>query len=182
MSLDEIKLPDFIIAELYKNSLVELENLQVEKTEKKYLLLEEPVKELIEKQEIKYLGQNKKHIAVVVDEPKSLFINEAELDFLTKILTACNLNLADIAIVNHRSTPLTYQHLLNELKAQYILLLGVAPASIKLPFTIPVFQVQNFAEAVIFHTPSLSKMLLNNQDSRLMKSKLWLSLKTAFKL
>jgi hypothetical protein len=188
MSLDKIQLPDFILAELYKDSLVEIENLQEEKekitVEPKPPVpdIEKPLTENKEKQSLKFLGQNKKNIVVVVDEAKALFINEAELDFLTKILTACNLNLADIAIVNIHDQQLTFQQLKEQLHAQYVLLLGIEPTVIRLPFSVPPFQVQPFADTTIFHTPALSAMLANTQESRLLKSKLWLSLKTAFNL
>lgn len=184
MSLDKFQLPDFILAELYKDSLVELENVQEEKQRKEPEAINEEavIPQQPQKSSIKFLGQNKKNISVVVNEGKALFINEAELDFLTKILTACNLNIADIAIVNNHNQEINFQQLKDQLEAKYILLLGIEPTTIRLPFSVPHFQVQPFSDTTIFHTPPLSSMLPNTQDSRLLKSKLWLSLKTAFNL
>jgi hypothetical protein len=184
MSLENIQLPDFLLADLYKDCLVELESLQEEK-------LKEPVKN-VEKEEIsiqpilkvpvKFLGQNKRNIVVVVDEGKALIINELELEFLTKILTACNLNLADIAIINSKKNQITLADLQEQFEPKHVLLLGVEPGSIKIPFSIPHFQVQPYGGCTFVYTPSLFGMLPTTQESRLLKSKLWLSLKTAFNL
>jgi hypothetical protein len=191
MSLEIIQLPDFVLVELYKNSLVEMDEkpaggiqsfavakeLEEEKLQNGSEDLTTPTRA-----PLKFLGENKKNVIVLVNEPKALIINENELEFLTKILTACRLTIADIAIVNTDKQEVTFQILKEELQVAHLLMLGVEPSAIKLPFTIPHFQVQSYSDSKIVYTPNLSGMLTNNEESRLQKSKLWVSLKTAFNL
>ncbi len=183
MSSDNIKLPDFVLVNLYKDCLVELEPVQEAKKS-------EPVKN-IEKEElvaepqpkaINYLGQNKKNVIVLVHETTAATIKENELDFLTKILTACNLNLADIAIINIHKQQVSFAEIKEQLNPKQVLFLGLEPTTIKLPFTIPHFQVQNYAGCAIVCTPPLADMLPNTPETKLLKSKLWISLKSAFNL
>ena len=146
MSLENIKLPDFLIVDLYKNSLVELENVQgVKKTvdiksEPKIPSVAQPAV-ATERKSIKFLGENKKNITVVVKEIKSAFINDTDLTFLTNILKACNLNLGDIAIVNTAEQKASYNELKDELGSTVILLFYIDPVEVNLRFTIPYFQV-----------------------------------------
>lgn len=182
MEVEKIQLPDFVLAELYKDCIVELEEKPVEE-----------VSEFVQDQEInqptgatkppiKFLGENNKNVVVLINEPKAIIIKEDELEFLSKILLACKLNLADIAIVNFDKQSVSFSELKDQFKATHLLLLGVEPMSINLPFSIPQFQVQPFADTTIIYAPDLSGMLVNNEESKLLKSKLWVSLKTAFKL
>src|SRR5690349_5354955 len=97
---DKIRLPDFIIAELYKDSLVALEDAQTVEPPPQPL----PVVQLVEtpgaENKIRYLGSNKKHVTIIVDVQETAFLPEDDLAFLTNILKACQLSLGDIAVVN----------------------------------------------------------------------------------
>ena len=64
---------------------------------------EEPVKPIPQKQptgKLKYLGGNAKNIAFLVNCPTDVFLPDKHLDWLGKMLTACQLNLGDVAIIN----------------------------------------------------------------------------------
>src|SRR5687767_4210449 len=121
MSLSNIKLPGFVIADLYRNSLIEPEGF-LPRQETQVTAEPEPVR--VEQQPVaktpapepvvanttpktadaapyKILGNNKKYITVVVNCPQDVFVPEADLLFLTKMLDACKLNMADVAIINH---------------------------------------------------------------------------------
>ena len=180
MSEERIKLPDFIIADIYKKHLVEPLFFNSKEQEKKV------VSEVNFKNEkgtsLHFLGDNRKHISVLVFEQNAKFINEAALAFLTKVLGACNLNLADIAIVNTYNAITTFDKLKKELNVRYILLLGVEPTAIKLPFTVPNFQVQQFSDCTIVSAPALINMMNENAESVALKRQLWGSLQKVFKL
>ncbi|MDB5190789.1 MAG: hypothetical protein JWQ96_352 [Segetibacter sp.] len=185
MSLEKIKLPDFLIVDLYKNSLVELENVQSVKQivdvkfEKKPVEVNE-IEEVGTNNAIKYLGENRKNIAVLVNESKATVISESDLSFLTNILKACNLGLADIAIINIREQELHFNDVIQQFESTVLLLFNVDPKELKLPFNIPPFQVQNYDNCTYMVAPPLNMINQNNAEGKLYKTKLWMSLKTIF--
>ncbi len=187
MSLDPIQLPDFVIADLFKNSLVEIEKPEntikqppkksqpeviTKKTDETVLL------QTVEK--IKYLGQNKKQVLVIVNNTDETFVNDSDLKFLTNILKACNLTLGDIAIINHNMLATSFTEIKEQLAAKYLLLFGVEPGDIKLPFIIPMFQVQQYADCTLVTAPSLSELDNPSPDGKVLKGKLWTSLQRCF--
>ena len=91
MDLNTIELPGFIVAGLYKDSLVS-------GTEKKVIAASAPAG-------YRFLGDNRKKITLIVDSPGDVFLPDRHLSFITKILEACKVNIGDVAIVNHASTP-----------------------------------------------------------------------------
>ncbi|HLL44409.1 MAG TPA: hypothetical protein VK369_14765, partial [Segetibacter sp.] len=100
--------------------------------------------------------------------------------FLINILKACQLNRADIAIVNVAKQDVTYTAIKDELGALQILLFEVEPSLIKLPFKIPAFQIQNYAGCTILTVPALSALNKPDSEGKLLKTKLWNSLKQLF--
>lgn len=181
MSEDKIILPDFVIADLFKNHLLEPQGDA--KGFSKIVSSETRSQDNnASPSPLKFLGRNKKGITVVVNEQDAPFINDNDLAFLTKILNACSLNLEDIAILNVNRQPTNFEKLKSDLKAEFILLLGVKPTSIDLPFTMPDFQVQQFSNCTIISAPALSSLLEETPENKALKRHLWTSLQTAFKL
>jgi hypothetical protein len=86
-SFDNFQLPNPLLVELYKNSLIDLEQPQ---SIQHSLNESNPVK----------LGHFNKKILVLVNEPEDLHVNDVDLQFLTGILNACQWSLADIALIN----------------------------------------------------------------------------------
>ena len=178
MKEQNANLPDFLIADMYKNSLVEIESKI-----KDMQIVNENVNFLSKNLEnIKLLGNNTKNIIVVTNQTDSAFLPENELIFLGNILIACNLNLTDIGIANFASKGFNYLSLKNELDANKIILLGLPASSIQLPFTVPDFQVQNYDGCAILQTPPLSAMNEATEISKNLKKKLWTALKLLFEL
>ncbi len=181
MNSEFVQLPDFVIADIFKNCLVEFEESEKLATiEKIPTQLDNPS---VEKQPplVKYLGENRKQIVMIVEELKAATINENELEFLSKILMACNLNISDIAICNIHKQPITFATLQQQFNPSFIFLLGVPANKIELSLQGVQFDLQFHQNCTIIETPPLSGMLAG-ADSRLLKSKLWISLKTAFNL
>ncbi len=182
MDADKIKLPDFLIADLYKNCLVDPDAFtEIKKNqEKNNLLVQQATASSPDK--IKYYGENRKNVIIVVHEPNSPHLNKEDLTFLTNILKACQLNTADIAIINLARQEVTFTAIKEQLAALQIVLFDVSPSLIKLPFMIPSFQVQNYAGSSVMLAPALSALNKPGNEGRLLKTKLWNGLKLLFNL
>jgi hypothetical protein len=172
MSLNSIKFEPNDIAFLFENSLVETKAEQQVSTQTK-----------IQTEQIttglKYLGENKKKTLVVVRNADTVHIPDKQLSFLTKLLAACNLNLADVAIFNfqdHNSSE--FKEILDFFKPKVVLLFDVEPAGFGLPMIFPQFQVQGYKEAVFVSSPSLEII----EPDKSLKGKLWVCLKKIFNL
>jgi hypothetical protein len=209
MAPEKILLPDFVIANLYTDQLVLGTDVQahqiisvlstgtelntdstiVSKTKEKTV----PKPEAVAKQKIAapiildtdkqwYLGNNGKQITVLIKETGVAFINDKHLQFLSNILNACKLNLGDIALVNYSNHSYSYSELKQKLQPKFVLVFDLETKDIKLPFTIPNYQVQAHDNCKFLFASSLSKMEGDSQESKLEKSKLWMSLKNMFQL
>ncbi len=171
MSTEKIQLPDFVIANLYTDNLVLGADVQLKQ------LQTEPI---VVKQW--YLGNNGKHILVIIKEPGVVFINDKHLQFLSNILNACKLNLGDISLVNLANYPMSYAALKEKLHPKFVLVFDLETKEIALPFTIPNFQVQQHDNCKFLFSTSLTKMDGDGQEEKIEKSKLWMSLKNLFQL
>jgi len=161
MSLNKITLQPYVIASLYNHVLVE----EVE--------IHSP-------DSYKFLGKNKKQVLVIVQKQDVAFVDDSELYFLSSVLAACKLSLEDIAIVNEASLPpgTDYLTLLKFFNSRHILLFGVAPQSIDLPFNFPHFQLQQFDHHTYLSAPALKEI----EKEKALKTKLWNSLKLLFNI
>lgn len=173
MNDDKMQLPGFLIADLYKNSLVILDDAP------KTVITTAKQGKTTENRQW-YLGSNLQKITILVNEKDAVYLGDESLQFLSAILGACKLNLGDVAIVNHLNDPLVYPELKEKLSPSFLILFGVEAKDIKLSFTIPYYQVQKHDNSQILLAPALEKMLGNTQEAKLEKSKLWLCLKKMF--
>jgi hypothetical protein len=128
----------------------------------------------------KFLGNNQRKVTILVNAPGSAFLPDNQLNFLTKILEACRMNIGDVAIVNHATTPVVVNTLREQLQPSAILLFGIEPTAIRLPINFPVFKLQPYDQCTYLSAPSLDGMVVNSEESKLLKSKLWVCLKTLF--
>jgi hypothetical protein len=172
MSLNSIKFEPTDIAALYKNSLVEIDAKQQALPQ---------IDTSIERMATgwKYLGENKKKTLVVVRDANAVHIPDKQLSFLTKLLAACNLNLADVAILNfqdHNSSE--FNEIINFFKPKVVLLFAVEPGEFGLPMIFPQFQVQGYKDAMFVSSPSLDVI----EPDKSLKGKLWVCLKKIFNL
>jgi len=172
MSLNSIKFEPTDIAFLFKNSLVEI-NAEQQVISQTKIEIDRITNGL------KYLGENKKKTLVVVRNTDAVHIPEKQLSFLTKLLAACNLNLADVAIFNfqdHNSSE--FNEILNFFKPKVVLLFDVETGEFGLPMIFPQFQVQGYKDAVFVSSPSLDVI----EPDKSLKGKLWVCLKKIFNL
>lgn len=166
MSLDNIQLPSIVLQDLYKKSLVDLNNNKPAATE-------------IQKNSIAFLGDNKQHICIIVADENALYLSDELLNFLQGILGACKLTMADVALVNAaKNSNITYNILQHEFNAEICLLFGVTPAQLQLPLTFPMYQIQKFNNQQYL----AALPLLQLQQDKTEKGKLWACLKTIFNI
>lgn len=128
----------------------------------------------------KLLGNHRRKVTIIVDSPGSAFLPDDQLGFLSKILEACRMNIGDVAIVNHHTLPVTINTLRGQLQPVNIILFGVDPTAIRLPINFPAFKLQPYDNCTYLYAPSLQQMVGNTPDAKLLKSKLWVCLKTLF--
>jgi len=172
MSLNSIKFEPTDIASLYKNSLVQINAKQQVLPQTN--INDEPVDSVW-----KYLGENKKKTLVIVRNANAVHISDKQLSFLTKLLAACNLNLADVAVLNfhdHNSTE--FNEILDYFKPKIVLLFDVEPGEFGLPMIFPQFQVQGHKDTLFVSSPSLEVI----EPDKSLKGKLWVCLKKIFNL
>ncbi|MEP7372639.1 MAG: hypothetical protein ABI675_04570 [Chitinophagaceae bacterium] len=182
MSLNDLHLSPAVLSRLYPSSLINtdkidtidivqpgipLKGLPTTKTEN-----EKPVA-----QTWKFLGSNQQKILVVVNYNDAVHLPDEELSFLTSMLAACKLNLGDVAIVNRNNyKDVLYKDLLSHFQSKIVFLFGVEPAQFGLPVSFPYFQVQSVANSTFLYTPALEE----RHTDALLKSKLWVSLRSIF--
>ncbi len=167
MDINHIQLPATLIADLYRSSLIETNEIPVK--------VERPAAPATPAKG--YLGENQKNILIVVDYADAVYLPDEELGFLTSMLTACKLSMADVAIINRYSNKDTgYKEMIKQFNSRTVFLFGVDPLSFGLPLDFPHFQVQSFANTTFLYSPALEE---SKKDS-LLKSKLWVCLRKIF--
>jgi hypothetical protein len=181
MDINHIELPASVIVELYQSSLIDSNETIVTET----AVAEEVKKEKIadidttSASQWKSLGSNLKNILVIVNNNEAVHLPDNELTFLTGILGACKLNLADVAIVNLNNHPeASYKELTSFFKSKIVFLFDTEPAAFGLPMSFPHYQIQAFAGSSFLYSPSLKEL----ENDRVEKSKLWVCLKRLFNL
>jgi hypothetical protein len=180
MGLNDIELPASVVASLYPSVLVAGDN---NTTSTPAPAVAAPVSKPASTTDNeagspwKFLGNNQRNILVVVNHSDILHLPDADLTFLTNMLTACKLGLGDITLLNfdhYKDTggPAILKHF----KSRTVLLFGLEPASFGLPVSFPAFQVQNVANVQYLFAPTLTELL----EDKLLKSKLWVCLQKIF--
>jgi hypothetical protein len=180
MPEEKIQLPSFLIADLYKESLVIIDSEIPQKAPNKPVIVEEIHEKQPKSKPKWFLGENKKNIVICVKDDSSEFLEEESLQLLTTMLTACKLGLNDVAIVNLHTASKNYNELHALLEGKQYLLFGITTSDIDLPFAFPYYQLQNFNNCTFVSAPPLELLKANTVAAKTEKSKLWLCLKQMF--
>ena len=162
MSLDNFQLPPHLLSELYKNSLVVLDDKQINT-------------ESLKEENLVFLGDNKKNILILVEDEKALYINDDDLGFLTGILSACKLTLADVALLN----------MVSKKSNQLSTAIEVCKPNVLINFNVKINELgldQNKYQVIIKDNIQILSAVSLNQISNNIeeKKKLWGCLKTIF--
>jgi hypothetical protein len=161
MSLNDIQLTPTLIADLYNNKLVEQKQNQT--------LPAKPG----------FLGKNEKKILIASIDHDAVYMSDKQLAFLTNVLDACKLSLADVAILNLQNLDEDARSaVFSSPDARTVLLFGIEPEAIGLPVHFPAFQVQEFNKRTYLHAPLLSVI----EADKDLKKQLWNSLKKIFSI
>jgi hypothetical protein len=172
--LNHIKLPAFVVAELYQSSLIDNQDTFVYQAVNNI-----PEFKPTETSVWMSLGENRKNVLIIFNNPDAVHVSDHDLSFLTGILGACKLSLADVAVVNLNNHPdASYKELVTFFKSKIVLLFAVEPVSFGLPMSFPHFQIQPFAGNSFLFAPSLKEL----ETDKVLKSKLWVCLKRLFNL
>jgi hypothetical protein len=165
MSLKNVKLPEILIANLYTAPLVDLQDTTEASASTETGL--------------KFLGSNQKQITILVNVNDATYLSDRSFAFLTGVLNACKLNMADVAVINiHQSENRYYLDINNMTRPKIKLLFGVSPGEIGLPIHFPHFQVQPYNNVVYLCAPGLTSI----EEDKLLKAQLWTCLKSIFQL
>jgi len=177
MSLNNIQLNPSLLTDMYRTSLVETkENVLAEEKKHARAAIETDTKDP-KAVSWKYLGEYKKNILIIVRYNDVPFLPNEQLNFLTSVLSACKLNLGDVAIFNIANVPsASYKDLQEKFKSSFTILLGLTPEEFEMPLSFPEFQVQAFNNCTFLHTPVLEVL----ETDKVLKSKLWVCLKKMF--
>jgi len=197
MQEPKIILPAAALVSLYKDTLV-LPEKEIKSAEKEAIEMVEaigkdaiattPTKEVLNEQKstpsqpIKFLGDHLKKILVLVHDENAVYLNEADLGLLSSILNACKLNLADIALVNTASQPLSLHEILETLPSQYVFVFAITGTALKIKLPTTLYKAIELGDTQILFSGSLQSMQGAEQNAKMEKSKLWNALKLLFKL
>lgn len=177
MGINNIELPAQTISELYSNSLIgEAGSSIFQPTNNKRIEAEAPPAKATSTV-LKWLGNNEQRVLILVNNSTATYLPDKQLSFLTGILTACRLSIADVAILNiHYHPNLTYKEIQADLQCKNVVLFGIEPATIELPINFPHYQLQQFTGTTYLTAPTLPEL----EDDKVEKSKLWVCLKKMF--
>jgi hypothetical protein len=182
MNSENNLLPPFVIASLYKNELVLIDQQKIsnEDNPKKKETDTNAPQEI--QKPISYLGDNQKKVTILLQDTTAVHLADESLQFLTAILAACKLNMGDVAIVNTVHQPVLYTQIKTELKPSTIILFDISAAAIALPFEVPQYQVQQYDKCTLLFSAPLNSMLVNTDAAKSEKGKLWNALKKTFNI
>jgi hypothetical protein len=174
MGINDIEFTPQVVADLYPDSLIG----EAGKVQAAAIIPEEKSNADAENDTgLKWLGNNEQRVLIVVNNPETTYLPDKQLTFLTGILTACRLSIADVAIVNMgKQTAFTYKDAASGLQSKNVILFGISPDAFGLPMSFPQYQLQAFTGVTYLAAPALP--LLENDKAE--KGKLWLSLKKMF--
>ena len=120
MSLNNIQLNPSLLADMYRTSLVETkENVRPEEKKHKSAAIETDAKDT-KAASWKYLGEYKKNILIIVRYKGVPYLPDEQLNFLTSVLSACKLNLGEVAVFNTANAPSAlYKDLQEKFKSNF---------------------------------------------------------------
>ena len=159
MSLNNIVLPPSLLADLYPNALVQGASTAPSA-----------------KVPVSFLGKNEKNILILVNQKDAAYLREKELQFLTTVLSACQLNLSHVALVNWALfKEKSFAALEAQLSPQKVLLLDVPAGEAGLPERV-FYTVHKHGRFEFVSAPALSEI----EKTKQAKSSLWVALKALF--
>jgi len=166
MSLDNFQIPPTLLPELYKDSLIVLDDKQ-------------SIPEKLKEKKVHFLGDNLKNILIVVNDIENLHLNDDDLRFLTGILTACKLTFSDVVIFNTASNlDYNYQNTVEYFKPKLILIMGIIGKNFNLPDCPNKYQSVETQNVQLVYASTLTEISKDVNE----KKALWNCLKQIFEI
>ncbi len=162
-SLNDMRLNDLLLVNLYPHSLYRI-------NEEGTAPEQAPVDHFI-----KFLGGNAAGILVLVNDPSHKFLGEEEMNLLVKMLDACKLNTGDVAILNTFKQTHTLAGIIEQLRPVKILSFGA-----QRDIDLSEFDIQEVNGIPVLQGPSLDTMVLDTEEGKTAKIRLWNTLKSMF--
>ena len=175
MSFTKAKLPNFLLTDLYKNVLIN-------STKKAETTIVEGEKKQPIRNSLEFLGENNKSIVIIVEDNEAVFIGDEKLQLLTNLLQACNLSLADVAIINIANKKLNYASIKEAVPFENLLMMGISIKPFELPLIFSKNKVQQFNNTNLLITENLSKLIGDTAEVKTEKRALWNALKIMFNI
>jgi len=170
VSLEKLVLPPASIAALYGKSLVEpVDEMQASGPAAKEIAGEYSIK-----------GSNNGKISLLVNDSADPILSVHHLQFLIRMLEACKMNIDDVAILNHAHQNIQIKQLKIQLAPTRVVLFGIRSIDIGLPVNFPLFNPQVYDGVTYLFVPSLQELNQENEEGKLLKSKLWVCLRQLF--
>lgn len=181
MELNQIKLSPELLQALYGRTLVLPETDISDKPEP----IKQPVIAQQEAQipQIPFLGGNKQAFLVLVHYPDLPFLPDESYAFLGNVLKACQLNAADIAIVNSAKQSHSLNNLSAQLTPRIILAFSETARPVEWPalklFTPTRYKPLSGTDDIqLLELPALEILNQPGDAAKPLKKQLWESLKT----
>jgi len=177
MELNDICLTPLLLVEFYRNSLVELAEIPVGQ----YKVDNEgdSSRDNADAGKWHFVGDFAKNILLIVRYEGVSALTDHQMHFLSSLLAACKLSLRDVAILNIATVAQGhYKNVQDRFKSSVTILFGVTPKEFEMPLDFPEFQVQAFDGCRFLHAGTLE----NLERDKVLKSKLWVSLRRIFDL
>ncbi|MEJ7737076.1 MAG: hypothetical protein WKF97_06585 [Chitinophagaceae bacterium] len=167
MNFKELEIPEMVIAEIFKTSLIQGVNPAA-------MALDN-----IQPSTLKAGNKSSSDVIIAVHSPGSDDIPVEQFSFLSIVLNACQLNINDAIIINTAKQSMRLPDV-NSLKPKIMLLFNTTRSLHHLtPEPLP-FAITIIDEYPVLSLPDLSKFILNNDESKQLKIKLWTALKQIF--
>jgi hypothetical protein len=116
-------------------------------------------------------GKNNKRFAWIVNEPDYPFLSDEDFQLLSDVITACKMNMDDIALVNLAHNKTEFAVLIDELQARFVIISTLAQNW--LPVGADSYTLQQEEGYQLYITEDLRVL----RNDKVKKSKLWLALK-----
>lgn len=127
----------------------------------------------------KSLGGNAQKVLVLVRYADAVHLPDKSLAFLTSVLGACKLSLADVAVVNlEQGIQPGFDALSAQFSPRILLHFNIGPEELDLPLHYPQYQLQPFSGCTFLYAPALEVLEADKNE----KLKLWASLKRLFNI
>ncbi len=120
----------------------------------------------------------KKLMAVITSQPLSAETDPATFNFLSGIVQACRIPVAEVLILNAQQDEINFKYIQDHQPSPIVLMFDITPGDMGLPVYFPHFQLQQYSGVTYLSAPDLATL----QTDKLLKSKLWLCLKTHFSI